>query len=174
MLETKEKDREFRLKLKNAKGTYAVIAALEIEKHIRVGKLGTFCFQPGFYGYIGSAFGPGGILTRISHHMQITPKPHWHMDYFRKEAFIKEVWVSYDQKPLEHVFANVFLRMDGSSIPAKGFGSSDCRCVSHLFHFHKLPDAVEFEKELNKEGFGCQFSVFRNEGAGVFQILPET
>jgi Uri superfamily endonuclease len=163
-----------RQKLTNSKGTYVMVASVETEKIIRVGKLGTFRFQPGFYGYIGSAFGPGGILVRISHHLRVSPKPHWHMDYFRKEAFIKEVWVSYDQKPLEHVFANVFLRMDGSSIPAKGFGSSDCRCVSHLFHFHKLPDAVEFKKELNKEGFGCQFSVFRNEGAGVFQILPET
>jgi Uri superfamily endonuclease len=140
--------------LNNVKGTYVIIAALEDEKNIRVGKLGTFCFQSGYYAYVGSAFGPGGLVARIGHHLRVAPKPHWHMDYFRKETLICEIWVLHDQKPLEHVFADSILRMDGSSVPARGFGCSDCRCISHLFHFCELPDQDEFVKNLLKSSPG--------------------
>lgn len=145
-------------KIKKARGTYVVIAGLEIEKYIRVGKIGTFCFQPGFYAYAGSAFGPGGLMSRIMHHIRISSKPHWHMDYFRREAKICEIWLCYDQKPLEHVFADTFLAMDSCSVPAKRFGSSDCKCISHLFHFAYPPDPHTFEEKLKNR---CQVSVVK-------------
>ena len=150
--------------IENAKGTYVVISVLEIEKNIRIGKIGTFCFQPGFYVYSGSAFGPGGAMARIRHHLRTARKPHWHMDYFRKEADICEVWICFDQKALEHVFAEIFLEMKGSSTPVRGFGCSDCRCISHLFHFESPPDPEEFEMMLRKRvsGPGYRISLFIN------------
>ncbi len=157
--------------LKNTKGTYIIFTCLKTEKYIRIGKLGTFCFYPGYYGYVGSAFGPGGISSRVGHHLHTASEPHWHMDYFRKEILIEEIWICNDEKPLEHVFADLFLRMVGTSIPVKGFGSSDCRCVSHLFYFQRVPDAIEFEKKLGQEGIMCRVSVLSlwNESTEVFQ-----
>ena len=42
------------------KGTYILIMGLGTMKRLEIGRLGTFDFIPGYYAYVGSAFGPGG------------------------------------------------------------------------------------------------------------------
>ncbi len=37
---------------------------------IQIGKLGQFKFKKGYYAYVGSAFGPGGLNSRIKHHIE--------------------------------------------------------------------------------------------------------
>lgn len=98
-------------------------------RQISVGRLGTSTFPRGFYAYAGSAL--NGLEHRIARHLRKNKKLHWHIDYLLKEASIQEIVFSEDEKRTECMFAHALSR-EFSSVP--GFGSSDCKCVSHLFY----------------------------------------
>jgi Uri superfamily endonuclease len=49
-------------------GTYALVLAAQKQRTISVGKLGILDVRPGFYVYVGSALGPGGLAARIGRH----------------------------------------------------------------------------------------------------------
>ena len=91
--------------------------------------------QSGFYVYVGSALGPGGICARVNHHLRNSPRPHWHIDYLRPHANVEEVWLCHGRKRREHSWARLLSSMPGVSVPMLGFGSSDCACEAHLFFF---------------------------------------
>jgi Uri superfamily endonuclease len=101
---------------------------------IRVGRLGGMRLQSGFYVYVGSAFGPGGVRARVNHHQRTSSRPHWHIDYLRPHT-VEGVWFGYDLKRQEHLWAKLLSSMPGVSVPMLGFGSSDCGCEAHLFFF---------------------------------------
>ena len=63
------------------KGTYVLIVSVTQMKRLEIGRLGTFDVVPGFYAYVGSAFGAGGLRARIGHHLESTERPHWQIDY---------------------------------------------------------------------------------------------
>ena len=42
-------------------GTYVLLLHLPDNEQLTIGKLGTFDFPAGWYAYVGSAFGPGGV-----------------------------------------------------------------------------------------------------------------
>jgi Uri superfamily endonuclease len=128
------------------KGTYILVLRLNCARSIQVGKLGKFEFQPGYYLYVGSAFGPGGLAGRLKHHVKTSPRPHWHIDYLRRKAVVEQVWYSEDEIPREHQWANRLQTVAGVVIPVPGFGASDCTCRSHLFHFSRLPSIQLFER----------------------------
>ena len=129
-------------------GTYALIMRCSSEQKVEVGKLGRLHLRPGFYVYVGSAFGPGGLKARIAHHMKISEKPHWHMDYVRPALVPEEIWFTYDTKHREHQWAGALARIDGGTIPFSGFGASDCRCKSHLYLIRVKPSARRFRDKL--------------------------
>ena len=129
-------------------GTYALILKSSSERWIEIGKLGKFLIQPGYYVYTGSAFGPGGLKARIAHHVRISQRPHWHIDYFRLAVPLNEVWYSYDSKRYEHQWADAFGRLTGATLPIAGFGASDCRCKSHLSLFSTRPAVRRFRDQL--------------------------
>jgi len=129
------------------KGSYAIIFHLTSHKNLRIGKLGEFLFPRGYYVYVGSAFGSGGLKSRIYHHLKLSTKPHWHVDYFRKKAAPVEVWVSEYKERQEHRWALVLNRLKGAAIPSPGFGSSDCKCLTHLYHFEKI---ISFRTFINQ------------------------
>jgi len=120
-------------------GTYALLLSSATDSSIRVGRLGDLRLQPGYYVYVGSALGLGGVRGRLAHHMRPAERPHWHIDYLRKKTTLEAVWFCYHRKPLEHAWAKRFAAMPGASVPLAGFGSSDCDCESHLFFFAKCP-----------------------------------
>jgi len=98
---------------------------------------------PGYYIYVGSAFGPGGVSARVRRHCRDTKRLRWHIDYLRAVTTPLQAWCGYGCKDLEHHWANIFSCMsDVSSVP--GFGCSDCRCESHLFAFRGRPDPQRF------------------------------
>ena len=117
---------------KTIHGTYCVQLHCPQQVEIQVGKLGNFCFDPGYYLYIGSAFGPGGVHARLRHHCGLSAKPHWHIDYLRQHADIENTWYVADQRS-EHRWAQCLENVEGLHVPVKAFGSSDCGCQSHLF-----------------------------------------
>ena len=43
-----------------------------------------------------------------------------------------ELWIAYD-KHLEHEWAERINKNKSTNIPLTGFGSSDCKCPTHLF-----------------------------------------
>jgi Uri superfamily endonuclease len=124
---------------KSDPGTYALLLSSATDAVIRVGQLGDMQVQPGFYVYIGSALGTGGVRARLAHHMRLAERPHWHIDYLHLYTTLEEIWFCYDRKSREHEWARRFGGMRGASVSMAGFGSSDCHCESHLFFFRKRP-----------------------------------
>jgi Uri superfamily endonuclease len=116
-------------------GTYVLVLSSASDAEIRVGRHGCLRPQPGLYVYVGSALGPGGVRTRVNHHLRDSPRPHWHIDYLRPHATVVEVWLCYGRKRREHLWARFLSSRSGVSVPMPGFGSSDCNCESHLFLF---------------------------------------
>jgi Uri superfamily endonuclease len=129
-------------------GTYALVLASIRAAPIRIGKLGSLQLQPGFYVYVGSAHGPGGLRARLAHHLEPTGRPHWHIDYLRAHTIPEDVWLCCDRISWEHRWAGRIGMRRGASIPLAGFGSSDCRCESHLYFFKDRPSRVAFARSL--------------------------
>jgi len=120
-------------------GTYVLVLRLPHSRRLAIGKLGRFYLRSGYYCYVGSGFGPGGVLARLSHHFRPARHPHWHVDYLRKIASIEAAWYAMHEKTQEHRWASILGRMPDASIPVPGFGSSDCSCPSHMLYFSARP-----------------------------------
>lgn len=129
-------------------GTYLLVMQADREYEVSIGRLGHMHFAPGHYLYVGSAFGPGGLKARITHHQKIAQHPHWHVDYLRAALPLVAIWYSHDNHKRECQWATILQHMNDMNIPMKGFGASDCRCASHLFHCSELPDMDEFQTQL--------------------------
>ena len=132
-------------------GTYALIMTGDSEQQVVIGKLGSLRVRPGYYVYIGSAFGPSGLQARIAHHTRVSVRPHWHIDYLRSVLRLKEVWYTVDAEPCEHRWAEALSGLKSSTIPITGFGASDCRCTSHLFTFTDQPPMRSFRRRLHTQ-----------------------
>ncbi|MFC1537592.1 GIY-YIG nuclease family protein [Gemmatimonadota bacterium] len=104
---------------------------------LSIGKLETFTFPSGIYIYTGSARGGGGLYPRLKRHLAGPDKLHWHIDYLSVKAVNKSFYVVRTEKPLECELNRAVASLPGSRIVAPGFGSSDCRCRSHLHYLVK-------------------------------------
>ncbi len=125
-------------------GTYILLLKSVVYAGISIGKLGRLQIEPGYYLYAGSAFGPGGLSARLSHHLKRSLHPHWHIDYLRQQGEIQEVWFTYDAFKWEHQWADFLQSLPSVQIPMPGFGSSDCRCISHFFYTTMPPSFEAF------------------------------
>ena len=105
-----------------------LIIKLACSKDILVGKLGYIHFPQAFYAYVGSAM--NGFEARLPHHLRRKTKSHWHIDYLLEQAEIEEVVLCQVAQRRECLVAQA-LAKEFLSIP--GFGSSDCKCRSHLY-----------------------------------------
>jgi Uri superfamily endonuclease len=121
---------------------------------VAVGRLGKIVFPAGGYAYVGSAHGRGGLAARLKHHLDSAPKPHWHIDYFKKRAPVVEIWAAEDDQRQECRWARTLHCMADVALPAPGFGASDCRCTSHLFRFSRIPCLADFNRRLEQAGGG--------------------
>jgi Uri superfamily endonuclease len=121
--------------LEGRPGTYALILLATSSRKIEVGRIGTLNIEPGYYVYVGSALGPGGVRARISRHARKAKTFRWHIDYLRATAQLIEVWCTYHVGRRECQWSQAVADIPWSTIPLAGFGSSDCQCVSHLHQF---------------------------------------
>jgi Uri superfamily endonuclease len=126
-------------RLPRQKGTYVLLMRLMKPHQLTVGRLGKHRFSRGWYTYVGSAFGPGGLRARIRHHLRHSAIPRWHIDYLTRHITPNEAWVTVHRNHWEHRLAQWLQRLSGSEIAVHGFGSSDCHCLSHLFRFNDRP-----------------------------------
>jgi Uri superfamily endonuclease len=121
-------------------GTYAVVFRCRGTRTIAVGRLGRLALRAGWYVYVGSAFGPGGLAARVGRHLRSEKTVRWHVDYLGVAAPPVAVWTSLDPARHEHNWAARLLSFSGASAPLPGFGASDCRCPAHLVYFRRRPD----------------------------------
>ena len=135
-------------------GTYALILQVNCQQTVQIGRLGRLAVEPGYYVYVGSALGPGGVRARVGHHARITQRPHWHIDYLRRAAALRHVWYAYGSVRREHAWADIFARLPGASIPLSGFGASDCTCPAHLFFFDRTPLLWTFRNTIATSAVG--------------------
>jgi Uri superfamily endonuclease len=127
-------------------GSYALFLNIADWCELEVGSLGKSMFPPGIYIYHGSAYGPGGLRARLGHHLKVSTRAHWHIDYLRcvGEVLGYVYWVTCRPKrksvPEECEKSQTLSALPGASIPSPKFGASDCQsgCPAHLIHFPNL------------------------------------
>lgn len=123
-------------------GSYILILQLTAPvADLAVGRLGRFDFAAGHYLYVGSAFGPGGLPARLDHHRRAhKARPHWHIDYLRPHAQLREIWAAPGPERLECRWCRILAAHPALSAPVRGFGSRDTGCLAHLFFTPAAPD----------------------------------
>src|SRR5271166_7032478 len=140
---------DFHVDIEQARpGTYVLLLSSRSTGLIQIGRLGALQLQSGFYVYVGSALGPGGVRARLAHHLKLSRRPHWHIDYLRAHTRVEDIWYRFDTQRLEHVWAEHIGLAEGASVPLVGFGSTDCGCESHLFFFERRPSRRGLGQQL--------------------------
>ena len=113
-------------------GSYILVLKNDAGASIKIGKWGWLDIDAGYYLYVGSAFGPGGVLARVSRHCRKAKTKRWHIDYLREFTCLKTIWYSHAPERLEHCWAKALEGVEETE-SIRGFGCSDCNCESHLF-----------------------------------------
>lgn len=146
--------------LPDGKGTYVLIACVSEMKRVEIGQLGKFDLVPGYYAYVGSAFGAGGLRARVGHHLESTAAPRWHIDYLLRIAQPVEVWFSTSAEKHEHHWAELLEQEPRFRAPIPRFGSSDYHRSrsSHLFYSKRYPSFSSFRMQVSQrfEGAGTE------------------
>ena len=140
------------IELPEDKGTYVLLAGLNQTKRIEIGRLGAFDLVPGFYAYVGSAHGAGGLRARIQHHLESAAHPHWHIDYLLLWAVPIEVWYAIADRKLEQDWAEFLNQSPIFRAPIPRFGSSDYRRsrTTHLFFAKRRPTFSWFRQQMTE------------------------
>ena len=146
--------------MRSESGTYALILRGDSRARVQVGRWGTLGVQPGYWIYVGSAFGPGGVNARVLRHCREAKAKRWHIDYLRDVTAPVGAWCGYGSRDLEHRWAHALAGLRGlTSVP--GFGCSDCACESHLFRCSDRPALNRF---LRVAGGPIESWYFRTDG----------
>ena len=135
-------------------GTYVLALWLDATRTISIGRLGRFEFPSGWYLYVGSARGPGGLRARLLRHWRrfaSGKRAHWHVDYLREHAIWGGAWARGSEHRLECSWAAALRRRPDATTVAAGFGASDCRCATHLVRVAAVPGEVWFAANLGAE-----------------------
>jgi Uri superfamily endonuclease len=146
------------MNLPEDKGKYILIAQVLQLQRLQIGSLSEFDFIPGFYAYVGSAFGSGGLRARIGHHLESTADPHWHIDYLLNVASPVEAWFTIAHRKLEHHWAELFENASPFRAPIPRFGSSDYHRsrASHLFYSQRRPSFRWFQGQIRASFEGVE------------------
>ena len=122
------------------KGIYLLVIRVDKDLKLKVGSLGKVNFEKGIYVYVGSA--QNNLEKRIKRYKSKRKKIFWHIDYLLNNKFSEIIKVFYKktEKSKECETAKKLIKY---GIPVNHFGSSDCKCKSHLF---KIKDLKAVEK----------------------------
>ncbi len=132
------------------KGIYVLVIQLNENIEVRIGRLGKFLFIKGLYAYVGSA--QVNLKKRIERHFRKEKQVFWHIDYLlqKPESEILKVFYKTANKPEECVIAN---KITAQGNPVKGFGCSDCKCLSHLIYLTNYSSLSELMQEYVVSSF---------------------
>ncbi len=117
---------------------YLLLIYLKNSSILKIGKKGYKEFKRGYYVYVGSGRRYG--FQRVIRHIKKSKKQKWHIDYLLGKGEIEMIWIILGGRTNECQLSNS-LRRRGSIIMKK-FGSSDCKCPSHLFYFKNNPRRI--------------------------------
>ncbi len=122
------------------KGSYILELHILKDIDIEIGSLGLITFKKGDYLYIGSAMGETGsstLINRVKRHLKPShlKKIHWHIDYLLEDGnvVLYKIYLIPCSFKLECIIAQELLNISDDYV--NKFGSSDCRCKSHLVYF---------------------------------------
>ncbi len=118
-------------------GVYHLVLRLAKPTVLRVGRVGRFAFPDGYYVYTGSAM--NGLEQRLARHRRQRKKVRWHIDYLLRRAELIEVVPIATRRKMECARNRRILSLPGAEVVAPRFGSSDCRCSTHLVYFRSRP-----------------------------------
>ncbi|MBI2300297.1 MAG: GIY-YIG nuclease family protein [Armatimonadetes bacterium] len=120
-------------------GLYQLLIHLPAPTEIHVGALGVIRFEAGWYVYTGSM--RRGLSHRLRRHYAKCKPLRWHIDYLTLAAEVTahRTRAAGEECALHRATAAA----SGVTEPVKGFGSSDCRCRSHLCYLGS--DAAAWE-----------------------------
>jgi Uri superfamily endonuclease len=112
------------------KGVYCLQICVRKNTRVKTGALGILRFPAGRYLYVGSA--QNNLEKRLQRHLSKRKRIHWHIDYLLagRNAKVERAFYREAEKDQECKTAVMLSRTEGA---VEGFGSSDCKCVSHLF-----------------------------------------
>jgi Uri superfamily endonuclease len=142
-------------------GTYAIVFQSFRSTNTQIGHWGSLDIHPGYYIYVGSAFGPGGVQARVLRHCRKTKSRHWHVDYLREQMEPMFAWYSYEPTNLEHRWAQALSKME-QMFPVKGFGCTDCKCYTHLFTLKTKPNIARFNRAV---GISAKTWIYQPDGS---------
>lgn len=98
---------------------------------VDTGSLGEVFYEAGEYCYIGSAM--NGLESRISRHLSPDKKIRWHIDRLTVNAVNMTAYVSEGPDCVPECSMADTAVKTGLVPYVNGFGSSDCKCKTHLF-----------------------------------------
>lgn len=126
------------------KGVYVLILSISDDTSVNTGALGNLKFERGLYAYVGSA--QNNLEKRIRRHLGTEKKKFWHIDYLldNPSVAILKVFHKKARRPEECKIAKELGRR---GLAIRGFGSSDCRCKSHLFQIRDYEFLREYMNE---------------------------
>ena len=93
----------------------------------------------------------GGLSKRVGRYFSEIRKPFWHIDALIPVFHLSSLWLFPSSNRQECQIARLLSQASGAT-PIMGFGSTDCRCSSHLFHFanlEEMPLFLKIKKILN-------------------------
>jgi Uri superfamily endonuclease len=147
-----------------SKGAYILLIHVPETRLIEVGRLGTFPFQEGTYLYVGSAL--NSLEKRTARHVSKIKKLRWHIDYLLQFAEVRNVLMINTEKRIECALNRVVSETAPVGAEVKGFGSSDCHCLTHLWRYvirqnseKKSVDAERILAHLNRTLQRAMFEV---------------
>ena len=113
---------------------YCLCIKIREDITVEVGALGNITFPKGEYVYVGSAL--NSLEPRIRRHILTSTGDHtvthWHIDYLLREPAVT-IQPIYFVETDEKLECRIAEKVAEKGQPVRGFGCSDCRCVSHLY-----------------------------------------
>lgn len=125
-------------------GIYVLIIRLSRETDVAVGRLGNLHFPKSLYAYVGSA--QTALEKRVERHLKREKRMFWHIDYLLQNPASKIVRIFYEPASRAEE-CKLAKQIEAKGEAVASFGSSDCRCKSHLFRIENYEFLQEFMKE---------------------------
>jgi len=128
------------------KGVYVLIIQVSNDAVVQVGALGKLLFKAGLYAYAGSA--QNNLEKRVRRHLGKEKRKFWHIDYLLDYDAAKVIAVFHKQAAKTEECA-IAKTIGERGEPIRGFGASDCSCMSHLFRVREYRFLLEFMRALD-------------------------
>lgn len=144
-----EQDESSRLEMESREGVFAMLLRSEDRKRVDISSQKTLIVRPGWYVYVGGAYGKGCLSGELADICSAGNQSH-DITALLPHLSIQEIWYTYDVATREHEWAQVLPQMRDAQISLVDFGASDCHggCDAHLLFFPTQPSLPLFRRML--------------------------